>query len=202
MSQIEARETKFNTNSVIHMNTNRIFRDKCILNIRGIEFTVKQDLLIKYPTTRLGKLVNLKSTQEILNLCDDYDIDRNEYYFNRDPFLFNTILNYFTTNKLHIGQNDCVCQIRDELEYWQIDEGLIELCCRRLFDEQIHSIDLFKKHIKELVCELNCVNDFSKQCFSGLKEKCWNLFENPNSSKHAKVEIAINLKNIKELNFL
>lgn len=164
-----------------------MYEEKIILNIRGLEFRVESSLLTKYPTTRLGKLASLKTSKEILKLCDDYDPVRNEYYFNRDAFMFNKILNYYTTNKLHINQNDCALLVREELAYWKIDESLIELCCRRLFDDQIKSINWFHMHINELIRESSVVSNGSTKCMHNLKEKCWNLFEYPDSSIYAKV---------------
>ena len=44
--------------------------------------------------SRLGKLYQAKTHEKIISLVDQYSLDDNEFYFDRDPGSFNCILNY------------------------------------------------------------------------------------------------------------
>ena len=46
--------------------------------------------------------------EEILEVADGYDPDRNEFTFHRQPRNFNSVLNFMTTGKLHLGEETCV----------------------------------------------------------------------------------------------
>ena len=48
-----------------------------------------------YSLNRLGKLARAKTHESILELCEAYSLEKNEIYFDRDPHLFNSILNYY-----------------------------------------------------------------------------------------------------------
>jgi hypothetical protein len=65
-------------------------------------------LLERLPQTRLGKLRSCRSEEEVLELCDAFDPDTNEYKFNRQPRNFNCILNFLNTGRLHLGEETCV----------------------------------------------------------------------------------------------
>ena len=71
-------------------------------------FQVSWSLLDKLPQTRLGRLRKCRSEEEILELADGYDPEKNEFYFNRQPRNFSCILNFLSTGKLHLGEETCV----------------------------------------------------------------------------------------------
>ena len=51
---------------------------------------------------RLGKLAAADTAEEISKLCDEFSLERNEFFFDRHPRNFNSILNFYRTGKLHI----------------------------------------------------------------------------------------------------
>ncbi len=101
------------------------------LNVRGIVFKICIKRLANLPRSRLARLASLirseGNSKELTKLCDDFDLDQMEFYFDRDPFILNNILNLYYTGKLHVNHSECVYFIRDELEYWQIDEYSLDV---------------------------------------------------------------------------
>ena len=45
--------------------------------------------------------------QKLLDLCDEYNAENNEFLFNRNPGSFNQILNYYRGGKLHFSDGTC-----------------------------------------------------------------------------------------------
>ena len=64
---------------------------------------------------------------KILNLCDAFSVEENEYYFDRHPRTFNCILNFYRTGKLHVLDELCVMDFYQDLEYWMIDDIYLEV---------------------------------------------------------------------------
>ena len=52
-------------------------------------------LLEQKPLSRLGKLSRARSHEAILELAEAYSLDKNEIYFDRDPHMFTSILDYY-----------------------------------------------------------------------------------------------------------
>ena len=59
-------------------------------------------LLFVIISHRLGKLAAARTEEEVSSLCDEFSIERNEFFFARHPRNFNSILNFYRTGKLHI----------------------------------------------------------------------------------------------------
>ena len=73
----------------------RATQTKIVINVGGQKHEIMWKLLQQKPLSRLGKLAKAKTHEAILSLCSGYCLDRNEIYFDRDPGIFNTILNYY-----------------------------------------------------------------------------------------------------------
>lgn len=48
-------------------------------------------------------------------MCDDYDVQREEFYFDRNPGLFRYVLHFYQTGKLHVMEELCVFSFRCDL---------------------------------------------------------------------------------------
>lgn len=161
-----------------------------ILNARGIKYQVIMDSFKNHCNTRLQKLRNEIITQnydEIAKLCDGYSEDLNEFYFDRDPYVLNMVLNYNTNNKLHLNHKECVYFVREELEYWQIDDYALEDCCKIIYFEKLSEIQELIDSEESLKRKLHHKEDFGTWFYPELRERLWNLFDNPKSSIYAKV---------------
>ena len=53
------------------------------LNVGGVRHEVQWSVLKQLPQSRLGLLASCNSHQEILSLCSDYNLQINEYFFDR-----------------------------------------------------------------------------------------------------------------------
>lgn len=160
------------------------------LNVRGFKYQVLNENFLKYPFTRLGRLqthLHTKSKYELSLICDSYNLELNEFYFDRDPFVFNIILNLYKTGRLHINQNECASYIRDELVYWQIDESLIDSCCQIGFYERLDEIEEVVNTITKLKQAISVEYQNELKSCGRLQKSLWKLFDNPKSSILAKV---------------
>ncbi len=163
---------------------------RVILNIRGMKFDVLLEILDRIPGSRLAKLKNCidKNDQEALvSICDDFDMSKSEFYFNRDHNIFNLVMNLYSTLKLHIDRNHCVMLLNEEFTYWGIDEKNISNCCewnfRDLRDEVLSEMDKEREVLNQYLHK----EKFDNFYFADIREKLWNLFEKPHSSLLAKV---------------
>ena len=74
-----------------------------IFDVGGEKFQCYRKKILKYPNTRLGKLVSLENIEEILQLCDEF-IPGNipEYFFDRNPENFPSVLEMYRSGQFHI----------------------------------------------------------------------------------------------------
>ena len=55
---------------------------------------------------------------EILALCDCYNLQTREFYFDRSPKIFENILGLYRKGELHLTENVCPRDFIGELDYW------------------------------------------------------------------------------------
>ena len=89
--------------------------DKITINIGGQKFTTYRSTLQNIPNTRLARL----SEQDM-----SYDRASNEFFFDRNPRCFESILDFYRTGNLHFMHCLCGPSIKQELDFWQLDEVL------------------------------------------------------------------------------
>ena len=166
----------------------KINSKRVVLNVGGVKHEVLWKTLETLPQTRLFKLKNAKSTEDILQLCDDYNYKNNEYFFDRHSRSFLTVLNFYRTKKLHIMDDICVISFEDELKYWGIQEFNLEACCQQKYfqkkEEIIEETRKEQEAVKKTQSEFN-------GCLPSARKKLWDLMENPRSSNTARVSLKI-----------
>lgn len=87
--------------------------------------------LARCPLARLERLRACRGHDELLRVCDDYDVSRDEFFFDRSPCAFRAIVALLRAGKLRLLRGPCALAFRDELAYWGIDEARLERCCLR-----------------------------------------------------------------------
>ena len=110
------------------------------LNVGGTRFeTRRKNINIKHG--RLWRINNTFDQNELSKLCDDFNSDLNEFYFDRDPTFFNFILNYYRTGYLHVSDSMCPVKLNNELIYWDLNNPLMDVCCEEKLESKRDNVD-------------------------------------------------------------
>lgn len=178
---------------------------RVILNARGFKYDVLVSNLGKAaPNSRLFKLkmyidkyinftqIDDNQTVSLSEICDEYNPENFEFYFDRDPYVLNLILNGLATNKLHVIDNNvCVNFLTQELNYWNVNRVNIESCCLVEIDNKQDSIDSELKIEQAILDEINENTDFGTYFFPKTRAKIWFALENPISSIWATIHLVV-----------
>ncbi|CAG5927935.1 unnamed protein product [Menidia menidia] len=124
---------------ILHRHGNE--EDQVHLNVGGVRHEVAPDMLLRFPHTRLARLLRCQSEAAILELCDDYVPAEKEYYFDRNPRIFLCVLNFYHTGRIHMMEEFCVFSFSQEIEYWGIQELHLSSCCNNWYHERKEYIE-------------------------------------------------------------
>ncbi|XP_036390151.1 potassium voltage-gated channel subfamily G member 1 [Megalops cyprinoides] len=125
-----------------------------IINVGGLRYQLPWTTLENFPLTRLGQLRLCNNFDEIMRVCDDYDVTRNEFFFDRNPCAFRTILTFLRAGKLRMLRETCALSFRDELLYWGVPEESLEWCCRRKLLQRVEEFEELDRAAEEEEDEL------------------------------------------------
>ncbi|KAI1714676.1 ion transport protein [Ditylenchus destructor] len=172
---------------------------RIILNVGGVRHETYKHTLKKIPATRLSRL-----TPNLAN----YDPILNEYFFDRHPSVFAQVLNYYRTGKLHYPLDVCGPLFEEELKYWGIDANEVEPCCWMTYTQHrdtqevlqtLDKLDVDEDSLRNeelLYKKFGWEDDYHNQslsCWQKLKPKVWMLFDEPSSTRGAKVVAVISV---------
>ena len=133
----------------------------------------------------------------MIQLVDAYSLDENEVYFDRDPMSFNSILNFYRSDKLHCLDELCTLDFAADLQFWMICDINLEICCvEKFFARKDTLLDIIEKE-KKLQPEVEEVEDFGTGYFAKYQKDLWDLFEKPQSSQAAKVVSIVSVRFVK-----
>lgn len=160
---------------------------RVVLNVGGVRHECLWSTLERLPKSRLARLNKCCSVQELLQLCDDFDIEKGEYFFDRHAASFAAVLNFYRTSKLHLLDEICVMTFSEDLEYWDIDEVYLEPCCVHKYHQRKDSVleDMRREEDSSRLSDR--VEDFGHGCLAQWKKSVWYSLEKPQTSKIAKV---------------
>ena len=151
------------------------------LNVGGARFVTTRHTLERVSGTRLS---NLHRTDP------NYNPTTGEWFFDRNPALFNYILDFYRTDELHFPHNYCGPSIKKELVYWTIDETDISSCCwnrYREFEEENRIFDQIEQAFESRVHVSPAEGSINPSNWQIWRQRLYLFLEEPMSSRPAQV---------------
>lgn len=173
--------------------------DKITINVGGTRHETYKSTLRTLPGTRLAWLADPDPDREPQVGSDSGAAPPSpELFFDRHPGIFAYVLNYYRTGKLHCPADVCGPLFEEELAYWGIDETDVEPCCwmtYRQHRDAEEALETFEPLDQEAEDDREAARRFgiedcpdrSRGCCEVWQPKVWALFEDPYSSRAARV---------------
>ncbi|XP_052533056.1 potassium voltage-gated channel subfamily G member 3 isoform X2 [Tympanuchus pallidicinctus] len=108
-----------------------------VLNVGGTRYSFSREVLKDFPLRRVSRLHGCLSEQDVLEVCDDYDRERNEYFFDRHSEAFGFIMLYVRHGHLRFVPHMCELSFYNELIYWGLEGSHLDYCCQRRLDDRM-----------------------------------------------------------------
>ena len=90
------------------------------INVGGVRYECYEDTLNTFKDSKLAKLD--KS-------ADNFNKATNEFFFDRNPALFNHILDACRTGTIHLPKDTCGISFKAELGFWGLSTKYVSPCC-------------------------------------------------------------------------
>ena len=173
----------------VHRTMPPTFTDLIRINVGGTVFVTQRSTLSRIPNTRLA---NLSESDP------NYNKEDKEWFFDRNPALFNSFLDFYRTGELHFPHMYCGPSIKKELIFWQMDESDISPCCwnkYRLFEQERKIFDHLdqafeSRTLAQYTTDEPDADPPNLTKWERLKKTVYIFMEEPMSSKAAKVSTA------------
>ncbi|XP_040283512.1 potassium voltage-gated channel subfamily G member 3 isoform X2 [Bufo bufo] len=167
-------------------------RDPFILNVGGARYSFSQDVIKDFPLRRVSRLHGCSSEKDVLEVCDDYDQERNEYFFDRHSEAFGFIMMYVKYGKLRFVPQMCELSFYNEMIYWGLECSQLEYCCQRRLDDRMSDTYTYMSD------EANPDEKTDNEDIQAPGEKKWlermrRTFEEPTSSLAAQILAVISI---------
>lgn len=160
-----------------------------VLNIGGVRQVLHTDVLKRYPDTRLGELAGLCACrpEDVAELCDDYDPESGEFFFDRDPDAFRSIVEVYYYGEVHMRRGACPVCFMHEMAFWRVDAELLDECCQSCLSEARSELEEISEKVRAMLER----TEEEEAAVSSRRERCraflWKLLEKPESSLAARV---------------
>nr|XP_056708967.1 potassium voltage-gated channel subfamily G member 3 isoform X1 [Euleptes europaea] len=119
------------------MSFGRGVRSSVVLNVGGTRYSLAREGLKDFPLRRVSRLHGCRSEQDVLEVCDDYDGERDEYFFDRHAEAFGFILLYVRHGHLRFAPRMCELSFYHEMLYWGLEGAHLDHCCQRRLDDRM-----------------------------------------------------------------
>lgn len=113
-----------------------------------------------------------------------YNADTGEYFFDRDPYYFRLVLQFYRTGTLHVEGSHCSKTLQSELSFWGLEDKDVGDCCWQNVCETRNREQEFRQ-LKEIAVTTSLRHELSKD--ATWREQLWMLLDSPRSSIPAKV---------------
>ncbi|XP_016312941.1 potassium voltage-gated channel subfamily G member 3-like [Sinocyclocheilus anshuiensis] len=167
----------------------------CIINVGGTKYAFPKDVIKDFPLRRVSRLHSCASEREVLEVCDDYDRERNEFFFDRHSEAFGFIMLYVKYGKLRFVPHMCELSFYNEMIYWGLESSHLEFCCQRRLDERMS--DTYTHFTEE---HHKTANEISRtdESSNGKRDSKWlermrRTFEEPTSSLAAQILASVSV---------
>ena len=153
------------------------------LNLRGVRFVIPRQNLRRKSTSRLSLLTKSDPS---------YDTCYGEYCFDRNPAVFNSVLDYYAYGEMHLPANICIQAFRKELLFWQLEPELLAPCCwskYRKAEEEEKTLVRVQKEWGSLSYQDPTVDELegNSQGKIPTMQRIWLFMNEPHTSQGAKV---------------
>ncbi|XP_041061421.1 potassium voltage-gated channel subfamily V member 2-like [Carcharodon carcharias] len=160
------------------------------LNVGGTRFVLGRQLAARYPASRIGKLAACQGPAQGLRLCDDYSAEEDEFFFDRDPSVFQAVWQLYRSGRLWASQGPCPRRYRSELRYWGVRLGAAPRCCRLLLLERRQELSEQLRLSRQLTAVLGLRERGPPAPGNWLcrnRSRLWHLLEAPPASAGARL---------------
>ncbi|XP_071177459.1 potassium voltage-gated channel protein Shaw-like [Mytilus edulis] len=152
--------------------------DEIHINVGGTLFETKWSTLQRHGDTLLGSLT---TTSEY------YNKDKKQFFFDRNPDLFNTILDFYRNGVIHLPTHICGWNWKQELKFWRIPVTDISECCYPTYIKYEKDQNLVNYIKNAFVVRTAEYQTHKVSCLAGIKQRIWLFLEEPTSSIAAKI---------------
>ncbi|CAI5658560.1 potassium voltage-gated channel subfamily G member 3 [Oreochromis niloticus] len=169
----------------------------CVLNVGGTRYAFTREVIRDFPLRRVSRLIACATEKEVLELCDDYDRDRNEFFFDRHAQAFVFIMLYVRSGKLRFVPGVCELSFYTEMLYWGLESAHLDSCCQKRLDDRMSDIGLDTLSEGDIEDEPQSpgesVQEAELTCRARWLEKMRKAFEEPNSSLVAQLLASVSV---------
>ncbi|XP_060606780.1 potassium voltage-gated channel subfamily C member 3-like [Ruditapes philippinarum] len=150
------------------------------LNVGGTIFVTTMRTLKSVSDTRLSGISTNSS---------EFIAGQNMYFFDRNPELFHSVLDFYRTGELHLPKHVCGLPLRNELEYWQISSSSISDCCVPSlfkFEDELEVTNNLRRQFETKSVEYT-KEQLQASKWNRIKNVFWNVMDRPTSSRLARI---------------
>ncbi|XP_029977410.1 potassium voltage-gated channel subfamily G member 3 [Sphaeramia orbicularis] len=172
----------------------------CVLNVGGTRYAFTREVIRDFPLRRVSRLHACATEKEVLELCDDYDRDRNEFFFDRHAQAFVFIMLYVRSGKLRFVPGVCELSFYTEMLYWGLESAHLDSCCQKRLDDRMSEIGLDSLSERDALVSgeepQSPDESVQRTALSGRArwlEKMRKTFEEPNSSLAAQLLASVSV---------